>query len=48
MKYKGMRSPITGSIANPLSNGEKVKKLKKLHTENLAKSGLKPPKSPLR
>jgi len=49
MNYKGMRSPTSYSrIDNPLKNGERVKKLKKQHTETLAKSGLRPPKSPLK
>ncbi len=34
-------------ISSPLKNGEKIKKLKKQHTETLAQSGLRPPKSPL-
>lgn len=48
MSYKGMSSPVTSKVSNPLKNGEKVKKLKKQHTETLAKTGLRPPKSPLR
>ncbi len=41
-----MSSPITSRIGNPLKKSDKGK-LKRQHTETLAKTGLKPPKSPL-
>lgn len=42
------RSPHSYSgIQNPLTNGEKVKRLKKQHTENLRAAGIRPPRSPL-
>jgi len=48
MSYKGMSSPAKNKLTDPLKNGEKVKRLKSQHTEALAKTGLKPPKSPLK
>lgn len=49
MSYKGLNFPLNGEkLTNPLKNGEKIKRLKKQHTETLAKSGLHPPRSPLR
>lgn len=47
MKYSGMNSPITSNVTNPMKKGEKTKNLKKRHTETLAKTGLRPPKSPV-
>ncbi len=47
MGYKGMSSPGTNKITNPLKNGSKAKRLKQQHAATLSQSGLREPKSPL-
>ena len=46
MSYKGMNSPISNSVKNPLRKGDKGK-LKAHHAKNLQAIGIKPPKTPL-
>ena len=46
-KSTGLKSPVNGKLENPLTNGEKTKKLKEMHKRNLAASGLREPKSPI-
>jgi len=49
MSYKGLNFPLNGEkLTNPLKNGEKVKRLRKQHTETLAKSGLREPRNPMK
>jgi len=44
-----LKSPCSYSgIQNPLTNHEKVKRLKKQHAENLRAAGVHLPKSPLK
>lgn len=45
---KGLDSPVTNRIRNPLANGSRAKRTLGKHNELLRKAGVKPPKSPLR
>jgi hypothetical protein len=48
MGYKGMNPPIGSySVDNPLKNGGRYKKAKANRDKTLAKTGLRPPKTPL-
>jgi len=46
MNYKGMDSPISSKITNPVKKVSKSN-LKSQHTKTLAQSGVRPPKSPV-
>ena len=48
-KFTGFRSPVKHSnLQNPLTNGEKIKRLKEMHARSLAASGVREPKNPFK
>ena len=46
--FKGLNSPMGNKVENPMTNGERTKKLKAGYGARLAKTGIKGLTSPLK